>query len=488
MVGVVVVGTVVLGCGPSVGHGTGSMSGESGDGSDSTTDCVPMADAEVCDGVDNDCDEMIDEDIAPIVCGAGNCETTVVCEDGFMPACVPREPLAEACNLEDDDCDGEVDEGFGFGPLGDAIVVRTNEFDTGPCTSCSWAGGAALAPTDDGVLALWKLGLYGGSEQPTLYGRSLDGAGMPTTPVELLRDDFILDMYPMQALEPMPAMGLPLSIEHRTPGQEDVAGLLFAATDGSTALVQPIPGQSPSNVEHIVWSGERFVTVWEEDDQLRVAVLAADGSVETMVDVDPLERPGAMTLGVFPGRVGLLVSRVRNEGDLRDQWFVAMDAFGNLQAPAHAIDLEYTSWQRLVGTDEGWLNVRPNTLEGASTRQALDTNGDPIDAATPFADARTLDDSGHSDTFVPRPGLGEMITAWWSGSGSGVMHVEFLDSRGNVLRGWSGPLPPDPGQEIGGLGHPHIQFVGDRVLVIWDGSSEDAQPNPVFVREFGCVP
>ncbi len=476
----------VLACGPTVGQGTGSMSGESGDGSDSTTDCVPTGDVEVCDGIDNDCDDMVDEDIAPNVCGVGRCETAVLCEDGFMPECVPGAPLAEACNLEDDDCDGEVDEGLGFGPLGDAIVVRANEFDTGSCTSCSWAGGPALAPTDDGLLALWKLGLYGGSEQPTLYGRSLDGAGVPTAPVELLRGDFILDMYPMQALEPMPPMGLPLSIEHRTPGQEDVEGVLFAATDGSTALVQPIPGQSPSNVEHIVWSGERFVTVWEEDDQLRVAVLAADGSVETMVDVDPLERPGAMTLGVYPGRVGLLVSRVQNDGDVRDMWFIGMDALGNVQVPAHPVDFEYTTWQRLVGTDEGWLSVRPTDYEEPSIRQPLDTNGDPIDAATPFADGRSLDDSGSTDVFVPRPGLGEMITA--RGDADGVMHVEFLDDRGNVLRGWSEPLPPDPGHEIGVLAHPHILFVDDRVHVIWNGLSEDAQPNSVFVRAFGCVP
>jgi hypothetical protein len=464
------------------GCGARTFAAEDGDTGDECS-----LESEVCDGIDNDCDGAVDEDIASVTCGVGSCQTTVVCEDGEMAECVPEDPVAEACNLADDDCDGEVDEGFGFGPVGETIVLRSNEFSTGSCTSCSWAWGTTLAPTSDGFLAVWNLGISGGNRNANIFGRFVDGAGIPTGPVELLRDDFVTNMYPMQALPPMPAAGLPLAIGHRTPGQADVSGLLFAGTDGRTQIVSPIPGNAPNNVESILWTGQAFVTAWEQDDELRVAVLAEDGSVQSMVDVDPLERPGAITLGVYPGRVGILVSRVRVELELWDQWFVLLDSFGNVLTPAHEIDVEYTAWQQVVGTEEGWLHIRANDFDEPSTRQPLDAEGIPLDVALPFADGRHISDSGLSDTFVPRPGLHEMITAWTEPD-DGTMHVEFLDDRGDSLRGWSGELEPDPDFDSGYLVEPYIQILGGRVFVIWHGLAGDEQPNTVYLRAFGCAP
>ena len=68
------------------------------------------------------------------------------------------------------------------------------------------------------------------------------------------------------------------------------------------------------------------------------------------------------------------------------------------------------------------------------------------------------------------------------------MHIEFLDSRGDVLRGWSGALQPDPDYDEGFFTQPHVTFVDDRVLVIWHGIAGDNQPNRVSLRAFGCVP
>ena len=93
--------------------------------------CMPDVEptGEVCDGIDNDCDATIDEDVF----GFGEmCPTGEVgrCAAG-LTACVLGEeqcnpgdqPIDETCNRVDDDCDGTIDEGTRnacgrCGPLG----------------------------------------------------------------------------------------------------------------------------------------------------------------------------------------------------------------------------------------------------------------------------------------------------------------------------------------------------------------------------------
>jgi hypothetical protein len=78
--------------------------------------CVPLdiANAETCDGVDNDCDGMVDNGIADQACGVGQCATTAPgCVGGQVPACVPLPSSPEVCDGLDNDCDGVVDNGLG---------------------------------------------------------------------------------------------------------------------------------------------------------------------------------------------------------------------------------------------------------------------------------------------------------------------------------------------------------------------------------------
>lgn len=66
---------------------------------------------DICDGLDNDCDNNIDEELVR--------ECTTVCESGLeaclsgnWAGCTAQRPVDEECDGEDNDCDGLVDEGL----------------------------------------------------------------------------------------------------------------------------------------------------------------------------------------------------------------------------------------------------------------------------------------------------------------------------------------------------------------------------------------
>ncbi|MBW2704058.1 MAG: putative metal-binding motif-containing protein [Deltaproteobacteria bacterium] len=96
-----------------------------GDGSPQNEDCddfdrtVYPGAIEACDGVDNDCDDQVDEDCP--VCTDGesrNCGSDLgacaggsqMCQAGTWTACTSQNPVPEACDGLDNDCDGRTDE------------------------------------------------------------------------------------------------------------------------------------------------------------------------------------------------------------------------------------------------------------------------------------------------------------------------------------------------------------------------------------------
>jgi hypothetical protein len=137
-----------------------------GDGDQGWGPCVgeTRPESEACDAHDNDCNGALDDEIAGLgedcTVGVGECAATgtQVCDEGaFRCDGFEFAPEAERCNGVDDDCDGLTDEDFALGRVCEVGVGacrtegRTICADDGRETACDAVAGAVRPEDCDGL-------------------------------------------------------------------------------------------------------------------------------------------------------------------------------------------------------------------------------------------------------------------------------------------------------------------------------------------------
>ncbi len=118
-----------------------------------TQTCDPFEGAkpEVCDGADNDCDGAVDETLGTTTCGVGPCKHDIpYCAEGKIQVCNPFEgALLEQCDGIDNDCDGVPDEGLGLLSCGLGLCFHSvNACVDGVPQDCDPFEGAAVESCD----------------------------------------------------------------------------------------------------------------------------------------------------------------------------------------------------------------------------------------------------------------------------------------------------------------------------------------------------
>lgn len=124
-----------------------------------------------CDGIDDNCNGATDENYVVQQCGVGACRSSSVpssCTAGVETLCKPSAPLSSddaTANGIDDDCDGQIDEDVCV-PRTDSYTFRPAVYAFAPPAGCTRAtvtlwGGAGATGSDDG--GAWGAGVTGGA-------------------------------------------------------------------------------------------------------------------------------------------------------------------------------------------------------------------------------------------------------------------------------------------------------------------------------------
>lgn len=131
---------------------------------------------DLCDNLDNDCDELIDEDFVGESCGQGICAGSTQCVGGRIMCDGPEASGEDAnCNALDEDCDGQVDEGYQPMSCGAGLCIQPSTCTNG-VEACE--GSAPTMGDIDSVCDLMDSDCDGLVDEGYVIGASVCGQGV----------------------------------------------------------------------------------------------------------------------------------------------------------------------------------------------------------------------------------------------------------------------------------------------------------------------
>ncbi len=431
-----------------------------------------LSQPEICNGLDDDLDGEVDEDLPPIRCGQGECEREVPgCLDAAVPVCVPGEPLAEVCNGLDDDCDGLVDEDLGVSEVAGPHVIRlSHEGNAGDCSSCDWASNVGLADTRDGMLAVWRVGFDGSYPEPNVFFRTLNSNGEPLGEIQLLMDENAIDIQLLPATDDRLLL---VYCGHF--GNRDFIATRFLDENGGLLDEGVRRFESPG-------CGKGFQGAAESSDYYLTAVLPGvqypvyerlDSEARSLwIQSVEIPEAGRIELAASDDAIGLITSAGLRAQGLE---FQLRSAEGELLSGPLRFGHDSSSHYGpiIAPHREGWLVFAYGDFPGGLVRARLSTEGEVT--AGPDALFREL---LISRMRIKTYGDGYLFWGYASGSPS-TLFLWRLDENGDVTDEWDMP-------ESSFRGAPAVVIRGSRIFMLY--STGDFSASEVQLREFGCLP
>jgi hypothetical protein len=395
----------------------------------------------------------------------------------------------EVCNGIDDDCDGDIDEGWPLSVVEAPVVARLDEgaTDVGSnvsCISCSWAWEPQLIESGSGIGVVWYLGIYGGKEQPSSFFRALSPELEAQSEVGSLGPEYWMGSLVRGGTD---RRGSFLTLVERVAGA-DVPSFAFIDRNLKAHDSVALPGCGQPGYSFTLSPLTASLVSCGSSGTLHLfAIDAAAGKVlatheqdlllagETMTDI------GGRAVAAMHGDQGLVVTPIHH-GLNRAAELVTIEISAGgepLAAPRRQmVDVPTgLELEGLFAVDGGYLLFGHNrdvpSWPMGRFVAPLGFDGEPRGGAAHYDENELAE---WDDVAVLQLGDGFVIVT--SSEQRGLIVIQ-LDSLGSVLSKWHQDVPAySPPSLLYSRGHLYVAYAESPAL--------DDAPNRVLVSRFSC--
>jgi hypothetical protein len=408
---------------------------------------------------------------------------------GGSPDC-PGGVGPEVCNGLDDDCDGEIDEDLPFDIVDGPFAVRVDEGRTDEaspfaCVSCGWAWYPQLVMPQGELGVVWYLGINGGYEQPSAFFRRLSWELEPQGTVSSLGPQYWLSTLTRGTTRS--GVDLLTFVERLGHADKPSFGLLDSGfVQGASTTLE---GCSAGGYGGLLTPLAPSLLACASGGVVHTFALDDAGTRVTARNAHELGLPGetkadlvARPVAAFKGSSGLLAVPLRPGPPFTSEllWTQAISADGSPLAEPSRHELGGPTGLHLEGlfaTSEGYL------LFGDERRSGEWPGGRfvvPLTSTGELNGAFTHYDQGLADfdeVTVLRVGAGFVVAESLEDS----LRVEQLDETGQMVGSWQQVLNIYSRPALlYARGHLYVTFVEEPRLT--------GGENRVQVMRFSCAP